>query len=297
MLYACQDSATFRLSGSFKNLRQADFFIYSPDGGLDRIDTLHVLNGEFDWTVPLEREATFYVIYPNLSEQVVFAEPGEAVKMKGDAGQLRATRVEGTPENEELTDFRVAHTDDTQEQLTDAMKAYIADNPDSRVSNYLQRQLTLQRTTRPSRLHVGQQLKDIVLPPDGLGTADTLRIAAGQPHLFIFWANWKRDSQDAFYYIRRALRRTADNADSLRLKAVSISLDTDPEKYAASCRYDSITYATRCYRLSWSTPIVKLWSIKDIPYFVLTDHHLVITALGDDWKKDMQPAIDRLLHE
>lgn len=297
MLYACQDSATFRLSGSFKNLRQADFFIYSPDGGLDRIDTLHVLNGEFDWTVPLEREATFYVIYPNLSEQVVFAEPGEAVKMKGDAGQLRATRVEGTRENEELTDFREAHADDTQEQLTDAMKAYIADNPDSRVSNYLQRQLTLQRTTRPSRLHVGQQLKDIVLPPDGLGTADTLRIAAGQPHLFIFWANWKRDSQDAFFHIRRKLRANEDADKAHRLRPVSISLDTDPEKYFFTCRYDSVTWTSRCYRLSWDTPVVKQLGISEIPFFVLTDTLQKVVALGRDWEKDIAPHIDKLLHE
>ncbi len=293
-LVGCRDNTHFRLRGSFKHLRQSEFYIYSTDGGLDRIDTLHVEEGEFDWSVPLEHEATFFVIYPNLSEQIVFAAPGEVVKMKGDAEQLRATRVEGSRDNDDLTRFRLDHADDTPEEFMSAMKTYIADNPDSRVSSYLQRQITLQRTTRPTRLSRQQQLPDVILPPDGLGKNDTLRITAGRPYLFIFWANWKRDSQDAFFYVRKALRSSADNADSLRLQAVSISLDADPEKYAYTCRYDSITWPTRCYRQLWNTPIVKQFGITDIPFYILTDHQLVIQALGSDWKRDLQPAIDKL---
>jgi len=291
----CRDKKQFRLRGSFEHLRQSEFYLYSTDGSLDRIDTLHVEGGKFDWTVPLEREATFYVIYPNLSEQVVFAAPGDVVTMKGDAEQLRATRVEGSRDNEALTRFRLDHAEDNPEQLKTAMQAFIVDNPDSRVSSYLQRQITLQRNSQHSRLQRSQQLSNITLPPDGLGKTDTFRITAGRPHLFIFWANWKRDSQDAFYYIRRALQKSKDNADSLRLQPVSISLDTDPEKYAYTCRYDSITWTSRCYRLSWNTPIVTQLGIKDIPFYILTDHHLVIQALGSDWQHDLQPALDRLL--
>jgi hypothetical protein len=80
----------------------------------------------------------------------------------------------------------------------------------------------------------------------------------------------------------------------LRLQAVSISLDADPEKYAYTCRYDSITWPTRCYRQLWNTPIVKQFGITDIPFYILTDHQLVIQALGSDWKRDLQPAIDKL---
>ena len=50
---SCSDPHTVRIRGSFENLRQTDLYIYSPDGGLDDVDTIHVVDGQFDWQVPL----------------------------------------------------------------------------------------------------------------------------------------------------------------------------------------------------------------------------------------------------
>ena len=260
---------------------------------MDRVDTIHVSDGEFDWQTPLEREATFYVIFPNLSEQVVFAAPGDVVTMEGDAEQLRATRVEGNDDNEALTRFRLDHIDATLAEMNAAMEAFIRENPNSRLSPHFQLQLT-QRKNGLSRLSVGQRMPNITLPPDGLGDKDTVFIKGGQPTLWIFWANWKRDSQDAFFPLRRKLRAN-ENADKAhRLRPVSISLDTDQEKYFFTCRYDSVTWTTRCYRLSWDTPVVKQLGISEIPFFVLTDTLQNVVALGRDWEKDISPHIDKL---
>jgi len=297
LLSGCRDSGIFRLRGDFRHLRQAEFYIYSTDGGMDRVDTIHVSDGEFDWQIPLDREATFFVIFPNLSEQVVFGAPGEVVTMEGDAEQLRATRVEGTDDNEALTRFRLEHADDTPAQINAAMEAFIHENPASRLSPHFQSLLT-QRKNGLSRLSAGQRVPNITLPPDGLGAStDTVFIKGGQPTLWIFWANWKRDSQDAFLHIRRKLRDN-ENADKAhRLRPVSISLDTEPEKYFFTCRYDSVTWTSRCYRLSWDTPVVKQLGISEIPFFVLTDTLQKVVALGRDWEKDIAPHIDKLLHE
>ena len=288
----CRDKNTFRLRGEFEHLRQSEFYIYSTDGGLNRTDTLHILEGQFDWQIPLSREATFYVVFPNLSEQVVFAEPGDVIDMHGDAEELRATFVEGSEDNELLSRFRVEHLDDNPAQLQDAMEEFISLNPESRVSTHLRRQISLQNAAL-SKLRVGQTLPPIVLPPDGLHEPDdTFRLDSGRPTLLIFWANWKRDSQDAFYVIRRIIRRSEHTQKKGRLQPVSISLDTDPQKYFFTCRYDSVTWPSRCYRLSWDTPIVKQLGICDLPYYILTDSLLHIVALGNKWDDDIAPHID-----
>ena len=58
-----------------------------------------------------------------------------------------------------------------------------------------------------------------------------------------------------------------------------------------------MTWTSRCYRLSWDTPVVKQLGISEIPFFVLTDTLQKVVALGRDWEKDIAPHIDKLLHE
>ncbi len=290
---ACTDSNSFRLHGEFRHLRQVDFFVYSTDGGLDHIDTIHVIDGQFDWRIPLERPATFYVIFPNLSEHVIFADPGEVIKMKGDAQQLRSALITGSKENEMLTEFRLQHNNDRPEQFQAAVRQFIKENPDSRVSSFLRRLLTLE-TAQPSRTSIGKKLPEFMLPPDGLeAEKDTLKIKPSQPVLLTFWSSWKRNSRNAFYDIRQVIRKTENAQKGKRLRAISISLDTGLNQYHSICRYDSLTWEKRCYRLSWETPIIKQLGIRDIPYYILTDSTLKITAQGTDWKRDIEPTIKK----
>ena len=46
-------------------MEQAELYLYSPDGGLDHLDTLHVVGGKFSWQHPLGADATFFIVYPN----------------------------------------------------------------------------------------------------------------------------------------------------------------------------------------------------------------------------------------
>lgn len=293
-LSACTDSHSFRLRGDFQNLRQADLFIYSTDGGLAYVDTIHIVEGQFDWQVPLDEEVTFYLIFPNFSQQTVFARPGDVIKIQGDGGQLRALSIKGSPDNDELTRFRLAHLGDRPDSLRQAIERYVKENEGSRVSLHLMRQLTQQRKDG-SRLRVGEVLPAIVLPPDSLqASKDTLFIRPKQkdarPVLLFFWATWKRSSLDDFYLVRKALRQNKE------LQPVSISLDYNASTYAYSLRADSIDFDRRCYRLIWDTPIVQQLAVRDIPYYILADANRRVIALGSDWKHDLQPAVDSLLN-
>ena len=297
LFLSCTSSQTFRLTGTIENLRQADFYVYSIDGSLAQLDTIHVMEGEFEWEVPLHDEATFYLIYPNLNEQVICARPGDHVRFKGDANQLRGVSIKGNPENEAFTRFRQENLKVKPDSLQRAMRAFIQAYPESRVSSYLQRLLTLERSTS-SRLRVGQKLPDIILPPDSAG-GDTLRLlstdSAARPLLLQFWATWKGESRTAAHYVREAIRKSEKLPKARRLQPVSISLDFDAKQYAYSVRADSIDYDRRCYPQIWDAPICELLAIQTIPYYILADSARKVVALGSDWKKDIQPELDKLL--
>ena len=299
LLFSCTDSHTFRLTGTLENLRQADFYIYAIDGSLTDLDTIHVLEGSFEWTIRLEEESTFYLIYPNLNEQVIFARPGDHVRFNGDANQLRAVSIKGNPENEALTRFRQEHVQATPDSLHRAMRAYIEANPDSRVSSYLQRQLTLERSTS-SRLRKGQKLPNIILPPDTIG-GDTLRLlstdSAARPVLLYFWATWKSDSRKAAISIREAIRKCEKQPKGKRLQPISISLDFDQRQYGYSLKADTIDYDRRRYPQIWDAPICELLAIQTLPYYILADTSRMVRAIGSDWKKDIQQELDKLISE
>ena len=86
-----------RIRGEFENLPQADLLLYSPDGGLSVIDTLHILRGKFDYQTRVEGSDTytFVIVYPNFSTLAFQAHSGSDVRIKGDALSLNKVNVEG----------------------------------------------------------------------------------------------------------------------------------------------------------------------------------------------------------
>lgn len=304
-LCSCADKSAFRIKGKIDHLSEADFFVYSPDGGIDRLDTIHVLDGHFDWQTPLSEEATFVVVFPNFSEQIVFARPGDVVTMRGDANQLKQVSVEGSDDNDELTRFRMSVLESSPAERTQAMQRYVRESPESRVGIYLQRQLTLQNATS-SRLRPGDALPAIALPPDSISDArDTLflctkshsesPLTAGRPLVLVFWATWSGASHDANRRTRTLLTSTAANELARRPQAISISLDADLRSYNSFLKRDTVDWPARCYRMCWHTPVCEQLAIRNLPFIVLADTARNVVAAGSDWEKDIQPAIDRML--
>ena len=291
---ACSDSRRFRISGEIDNLEQAEFYIYSTDGGLDRLDTITVADGRFKWETLIEHEATFFLVYPNLSQQVIFANPGDEVRVVGDAAQLRAINVLGTPDNKAYTEFRMAHFNDNAKQLSEAMHDFMTAHPDSRVSIYM-RSLSQGGGARGSGVEVGQKLTGIELPPDGLSAdSTTLRLRPGRPVLLTFWASWARETVEDFYFIKKAHEQSKHVADEKSVRVVSVSLDAVADAYRSTCRYDSVLWESRCYRQVWDTPIVSQLSVTSLPYYILTDANLNIVACGSNWKDDIQRTLYNL---
>ena len=118
-------------------MNQAEFLIYSPDGGINGIDTIKVHEGRFAYETMLRDPATFVIIFPNFSELAVFGVPGKTAEIKGDASHMKEMTVEGTEDNEEMTKIRMELNRLVPPQIPDAVENFIKEHRTSQASIYL----------------------------------------------------------------------------------------------------------------------------------------------------------------
>ncbi len=97
LLISCRGGkGRVHLEGTFQNLDQADFLIYSPNGGFEDIDTLRLFKGKFRKDIPVSGGPyTFTIIYPNFSTLSFVASERDNITITGDALALANVKVRG----------------------------------------------------------------------------------------------------------------------------------------------------------------------------------------------------------
>jgi len=319
-----------RLEGEFANLEQGEFLIYSTDEALDRLDTLRIVDGIFSYTLPTVQPATLHILYPNQSELVVFAGPGDDIVIKGDAQNLSEVEVSGSEDNELYTEFRQETNGKSAEETKNIAHNYILEYPTHAVSRYLfttyylcDEEASVKETTAlydslcracpddlalsklSSRvrslglLRVGNPLPDFSLtlkPGHGGNGAEQRTIKKGDYNgkllLIAFWANWKGGSAGAIYRARRLRRELKGKGKDIEL--ISYSLDADETQLYRNEERDSIDFPSYCDFLSLSSPLVQKWGIRELPYIILVTPDGNIAASGSDWMTDIQPVASEL---
>ena len=318
-----------RIQGSFAHLEQGEFFIYSPSGGTDRLDTLHIQNGEFEYMASIEGDVIFHLMYPNYSELTIFARPGDDIKIVGDAQNLNAVEVKGTEDNETYTEFRKRIKDLSDKEARDVAQQYALEYPTLALSRYLfssyfllndsipQAQISeiydslcracpdnveLSKLSRLVRSHgllaEGQEMPKLKLKTrpsvfnDEGGKEISTEDFRGNYLLISFWASWKSGSQSALYRARRFRREMKEKG--IRVNALSYSLDAASSELARIEKNDSVDYYSYCDFQCFNSPLVQKWGICDLPFFVLIDANLKIVASGTDWQRDIEPHISKL---
>lgn len=319
-----------RLEGEFANLEQGEFLIYSTDEALDRLDTLRIVDGIFSYTLPTVQPATLHILYPNQSELVVFAGPGDDIVIKGDAQNLSEVEVSGSEDNELYTEFRQETNGKSGEETKNIAHNYILEYPTHAVSRYLfttyylcDEEASVKETTAlydslcracpddlalsklSSRvrslglLRVGNPLPDFSLtlkPGHGGNGAEQRTIKKGDYDgkllLIAFWANWKGGSAGAIYRARRLRRELKGKGKDIEL--ISYSLDADESQLYRNEERDSIDFPSYCDFLSLSSPLVQKWGIRELPYIILVTPDGNIAASGSDWMTDIQPVASEL---
>ena len=321
-LPGCRGSeGRFRLKGDFTHLRQGEFYIYSNDGVSADVDTIKVELGEFDYETDLQAEATYQLLYPNLSELPVFAAPGEVVHIKGDARNLKMVEVSGNKDNELYTEFRLATAEMGGETLRKEALKFIAAHPQQRASVQVFRQYLLTATAAPAdqierayrslceaqphnphllslRTLVDardkQAQKGGPLPDFSLTLPDSTTLQRadykGRNLLVVFWASWMNECTAQLFRLQRLWKKNPG-----RFEVVSISLDVDKSAMRSTMRLDSITWPNYCDFRGMDGEATRQFLVPAIPYYILTGTDGKIVALGSAYDKEIEPALKKII--
>lgn len=311
-------SGRFRIEGRFANINQGEFYVYSPDGGTEGLDTIKVADGRFAYEVALDNKATFVIVFPNYSEQAVFGESGATVKISGDASHLREMEITGTDDNEKLTAFRLNANRLSPPEVVKSVESFVGDNPTSPVSLWLINKYLI-LTSQPdyaralrltgvmakadpkngqvARLRkqleslksseAGSRLPDFTVKDiDG---RDVKRTALnGKVNVVSLWASWSYDSQNQLRKLK-AMRK--DYGKDLGL--LTVSVDARPEEFRKRTEHDSLDWPLVCDGKMWDTPLLKKLGLATVPGSVIADGSGKIIArnLNDEQMKQKIESI------
>ena len=304
LLSACGvDSNKFRLSGRLRNMNQAMFWVYSPDGAIEGLDTIQVHEGRFAYETELRVPATLIIIFPNFSEQPVFAEPGEEVDIKGDASHLKDMIIKGTDDNDAMTELRMDLNKLMPPEVPKAVAKFINENPKSRASRYLlQRYFLTDPQANTEQAYVlasamqkedpddgqltkwkkeleglrngqqGTRLSDFTAK-DVKGRDVSMSDLKSKVNIITVWASWNYQSTE----IQRRLQRLK-RTDGDRISVVSICLDADSKKCKQTVERDSLPWKTICDGRMWQTPLLSKLGIADVPGNLVLDSRGIVQA-------------------
>ena len=304
ILTACSSGGRqFKIKGKFLHLNQGEFYIYNPEGGLRGLDTIKVQSGRFAIDLPCDYPQTLLLLFPNFSQQPIFAEPGKSVRIKGDASRLKQLRVNGTKENERMNDFRELTADLSPDETIRQAEKFILDNPQSVVSVYLVTQYFMQGThinypkalqlintllqkqpgnstllqlrqtaTRLAATAQGRPLPNLTVRDINGQVVHLSQLAAQSPLLLItLWASWSYDSMNMQRQMKDLQRRSHG-----RLQIVSVSVDPDPRLCRQFSERDSIKWPNICDGNMFQQPIVQQLGLSTVPDNLLLQNGKVI---------------------
>lgn len=294
---ACsQPKDRFRLEGDIAGVGQAELCVYLDDGNFDGIDTIRIADGHFVYERTLLQPVVLTLLYPNFSQSYVIAEPGEVVKMKGNAAKLGEADISGTKENELLTDFRlqVAHKKTSEALLAAAQfvrankttlaafavfKKYFAtaQSPDIATTRSLLADLQKAQPRNAALAAVSKQLKHKfvstvgqTLPDFEVTTTDGRHFSkadlTGQVSLIATIASWSSESTTFQKTLHRLQR-----AYGSKLQLLLVALDHDRKGLDNRLRRDSLEVPVVCDGKAFDSPAAIAFGFSRVPSNLLVD--------------------------
>ena len=312
-------SGHFKFEGKFLNMNQGKFYVYSPDGGFDGVDTITVEGGRFTFETACKEDFTIMIVFPNFSEQPIFAESGKTVNIKADASHLKEMEVKGTKTNELMNKFRHSILKDTPPQEKKHAEEFIKEHPESAVSVYLIRKyffsandpdynkasslISLLEKEQPQNGQLAKMkqqasiLKNArigsTLPVftayDTNGSLVSNTDMSSAPVTVIYtWATYNYDSQD----MQRELK-TRQRKSQGKLKLMGICLDASKSECKNNLRRDSITCPIICTGDMLEDKTLKKLGLATLPDNIILQNGKII-ARGMQ-KQELYNKLDQLL--
>lgn len=296
------DGKHFKLEGRFLHLNQGEFYVYSTDGLLVGIDTVKIQGGRFAYEIPCESEGTLVMVFPNFSEQPVFAMPGKTVKINADASHLKELEAEGTKDNKLMTDFRKQVASLSPEQTVKAAESFIRQNTESPVGIWLVRKYFLATPTpdykkayalleliqkeQPKNVQVvrlmqqvkflGNALVGEKLPAFTAKDINGKRITQADiqkaPMAVVYlWASWNYDSTDIQRILKNAKKKQGN-----RLAIIGISVDPSVAEAKKQLERDSITWSVVCDGKMFDSPLTHQLALTTVPDNIILQNGRIV---------------------
>lgn len=303
LLTSCgTDSKHFKIEGRFLHLNQGEFFVYSPDGIINGIDTIRVEGGRFRYEVECEQEGTLIMVFPNFSEQPIFVKPGKSVDIKGDASHLKEMTVTGTDDNELMNAFRKHVANASPPEIVKAAQQFIEDNPTSQVSTYLLSRYFLQAPytnyaqaarmadflakEQPQNGYItrlqqqanalknsvkGQPLP-IVKATDVHGNAiTTASLKDAKVAVILLWASWNHDSLNMLRMLRKLARQSGGD-----MKLFTVCIDAGRNECLKTAERDSINCPIVCDERMLEGQTVRQLGLARVPDNILIQNGRIV---------------------
>lgn len=296
----------FKIEGRFLNMNQGELYVYSPDGAINGVDTIKVNGGRFAIELPCKSETTLMIIFPNFSEQPVFAEPGKSVDIKADASHLKQMTVTGTDDNELMTDFRQGAATASPPEVSRLAENFIRDNADSPVAVYLIRKYFIKDGNATS-LKKAKELIAIVSkaqPKNGTvarmgtnvrmmlkaGVGSTLpsftatdingkpvskAMLAGKKAIIMTWASWSYDSQDMARKVNEILKDAGSNAT-----AIGICVDASAKACREQVKNEGFTFPNVCDEMLFESNVMAALGMHSVPDNIIVNAAGKVVARG-----------------
>lgn len=257
-------------------MNDALLYVYSMNDGIEGIDTIHVRQGEIDWSCRCGLdEAAFTIVYPTMSTLTVFGGSGKVAELEGSALNLNEVRVSGTKENEDYTRLRALYAEGNRASADSARRAYVDANPGGILTSHLMHEEAAGQL--PAGLRKGTRLPKFALRMRSGRTLGSAQLR-GKFVLLTFWACWKEHSYRLNADIRRLRRRV-----TVPLECISYSLDVNTVQLAETERMDSISWHSFCDKRGFASDLASRMGVREIPYFVLADGRGVIVESSTEF--------------
>ncbi len=284
------DGKHFKLEGRILNMNQGEFYVYNDEGLVRGIDTIKVNGGRFAYEMPCDHPSTLMLVFPNFSEQPIFAEPGQSVDISGDASHLKELKVEGTDDNELMSKFRQRIASASPPEIRKYVRQFVEDHPKSAVGVYLVRKflitavepdyneaaalikLMTQKQPQNGPLNrlatligsyqqtaVGSRLPNFTYYDTKGRMVSSSQLSSGLAIIFT-WASWSYESMDLLRAVKQAQRKAAG-----RLKVLSISVDASVADCDQQLKRDSISWGNICDGMLLEGKSVKQLGLMAVP--------------------------------
>ncbi len=298
----------FTIEGHFLNMNQGELYVYSTDGLTNGIDTIKINGGRFALQIPCVRNGQLTIVFPNFSEQPVFAESGKSVEIKADASHLKEMEITGTKDNELMTTFRKSVSQMSPPETVKQAENFIRDNASSPVAVYLLQKYFI-ASGNETYIKKGKELLAVVaneqaknpvvqkmqgavktllatvkggkLPQFSAkatdGTVVSNSMFRGKKGIICTWASWCYDSEN---FLRTAMIQA--NEEGGNVVILGINLDACERECKAAITRDRFEFKNVCDGDLFNSKLLATFGFHAVPENIVVDANGKIVAKNID---------------